>query len=197
VYLIIDAYLSNCIIERKNLKLLGMAALIIASKGNEVNYPSLQSFISFSHYAYTLEELKDMEIKVIQELDYDILAPTADEFCSINAEYFKFTEIQKYFGEYFLDKSLLGYNLLKYKQIPIAFACCYIVIKFFNLNGAHLNVDDTNQEINSKEVKDCTKDLLSLVENLRGSFFVATKNKYMSDKYLNVSQLIEINLEII
>ena len=190
---IIDAYLSKCIIERENLKLLGMAALLIASKENEVNYPPLQAFISFSHYEYTLEELKDMEIKVIQELDYDILAPTADEFCSINAEYFKFTEIQKYFGEYFLDTSLLGYNLLKYKQSTIAFACCYIVIEFFNLNGAHLNVDDTNQEINSTEVKDCTKDFLSLVENLRGSSLVAIKNKYMSDKYLSVSQLIEIN----
>ena len=191
---IIDAYLSKCIIEKKNLQLLGMAALLIASKENEVNYPSLQTFILLSENAYTLEELKDMEIKVIQNLECDILAPTAEEFFSINADYFEFTEIQKYFGEFFLDASLIDYHLLKYKQSTIAVACGYIVIKFFNLNGANLIVDNTNQGVNSKEVKDCAKDLCLLMRNLWDSFLRATKNKYFSDKYLNVAQLYENQL---
>ena len=186
--------MSNCIIERKNLKLLGMAALLIASKGNEVNYPSLQNFIILSENAYTLEELKDMEIKVIQNLECDILAPTAEEFFSINADYFEFTEIQKYFGQFFLDASLIDYHLLKYKQSTIAVACGYIVIKFFNLNGANLIVDNTNQGVNAKEVKDCAKDLCLLMRNLWDSFLRATKNKYFSDKYLNVAQLYENQL---
>jgi len=191
---IIDAYLSKCIIEKKNLQLLGMAALLIASKENEVNYPSLETFILLSENAYTLEELKDMEIKVIQNLDCDILAPTAEEFFSINADYFEFTEIQKYSGEFFLDASLIDYHLLKYKQSTIAVACGYIVIKFFNLNGANLIVDNTNQGVNSKEVKDCAKDLCLLMRNLWDSFLRATKNKYFSDKYLNVAQLYENQL---
>ena len=191
---IIDAYLSKIIIGRKNLQLLGLAALLIAYKGNEIIYPRLQSFIELSDNAYTLQELKDMEIKVIQKLDCDILAPTADEFFSINSDFFEFTEIQKYFGEYFLDSSLVDNNLLKYKQSTIAVACCYIVIKFFNLNGAHLIVENTNQDVKPADVKDCARDLCFLVKNMWNSSLGATKNKYMSDKYLNVAQLCENKL---
>ena len=191
---IIDAYLSKIIIGRKNLQLLGLAALLIAYKGNEIIYPRLQSFIELSDNAYTLQELKDMEIKVIQKLDCDILAPTADEFFSINSDFFEFTEIQKYFGEYFLDSSLVDNNLLKYKQSTIAVACCYIVIKFFNLNGAHLIVENTNQDVKPTDVKDCARDLCFLVKNMWNSSLGATKNKYMSDKYLNVAQLCENKL---
>ena len=190
---IIDAYLSKFIIEKKNLQLLGMAALLIASKGNEVNYPSLETFILLSENAYTLEELKDMEIKVVQKLDCDILAPTAEEFFAINADFFEFTEIQKYFGEYFLDSSLVDNNLLKYKQSTIAVACCYIVIKFFNLNGAHLIVENTNQDVKPTDVKDCARDLCFLVKNMWNSSLGATKNKYMSDKYIKVAELCEDN----
>ena len=191
---IIDAYLSKIIIGRKNLQLLGLAALLIAYKGNEIIYPRLQSFIELSDNAYTLQELKDMEIKVIQKLECDILAPTADEFFSINSDFFEFTEIQKYFGEYFLDSSLVDNNLLKYKQSTIAVACCYIVIKFFNLNGAHLIVENTNQDVKPTDVKDCARDLCFLVKNMWNSSLGATKNKYMSDKYLNVAQLCENKL---
>ena len=188
---IIDAYLSKIIIGRKNLQLLGLAALLIAYKGNEIIYPRLQSFIELSDNAYTLQELKDMEIKVIQKLECDILAPTADEFFSINSDFFEFTEIQKYFGEYFLDSSLADNNLLKYKQSTIAVACGYIVIKFFNLNGIHLIVNNTLSDINSNDVKNCAKDLCFLLKNLSNSSLGSTKNKYMSDKYMNVAKLCE------
>ena len=149
------------------------------------------SFLAFSDNLYTLKELTDMEIKVIRSLEFDILAPTADDFFMINAEYFEFTEKQKFFGEYFLDASLIDYHLLKYKQSTIAVACGYIVIKFFNLNGIHLIVNNTLSDINSNDVKNCAKDLCFLLKNLSNSSLGSTKNKYMSDKYMNVAKLCE------
>ena len=188
---IIDAYLSKNIIERTNFQLLGIAAFLIACKENEVNYPPLSSFLAYSDNAYTLKQLTDMEVKVIQKLDYDIFAPTAEEFFAINSEYFEFTEKQRFFGEYFLDASLIHYKLLKYKPSTIAVACGYIVIQFFKLNGIHLIIDNTNKNVTRKDVKNCAKDLLFLVKNLSKSSLKATKNKYMSNKYMNVAQLWE------
>ena len=188
---IIDAFLSKNEIERKNFQLLGMVALLIACKQNETIYPPLRAFLAFSDNLYTLKELTDMEIKVIRSLEFDILAPTADYFFMINAEYFEFTEKQKFFGEYFLDASLIDYHLLKYKQSTIAVACGYIVIKFFNLNGIHLIVNNTVPDINLNDVKNCAKDLCFLMKNLSNSSLGSTKNKYMSDKYMNVAKLCE------
>ena len=188
---IIDAFLSKNLIDRKYLQLLGMAALLISCKETEIMYPSLNSFLALSDFSYSLQELTNMERFVMKILDFDILAPTAEEFYAINAEYFKFGEKQRFFGEYFLDASLIDYNLLKYNQSTIAVACGYIVMKFFNLNGVHSLLKNTGDNIKQIDVKNCARDLCFLVKNLSNSSLKATKNKYMSDKYMNIAELCE------
>ena len=190
---IIDAFLSKNLIDRKYLQLLGMAALLISCKETEIMYPSLNSFLALSDFSYSLQELTNMERFVMKILDFDILAPTAEEFYAINAEYFKFGEKQRFFGEYFLDASLIDYNLLKYNQSTIAVACGYIVMKFFNLNGVHSLLKNTGDNIKQIDVKNCARDLCFLVKNLSNSSLKATKNKYMSDKYMKVAELCEDN----
>ena len=190
---IIDAYLSKNIIERINLQLLGVTAFLIACKQNEAIYPTLQNCVDFTANAYTVQELIDMEQLVLQKLDYDVLTPTAAEFFEIIADYFEFTEKQRFFGEYFLDASLTDYYLLKHKQSTIAVACGYIVTKFFGLNGSNLILENASPEVNSNEVKECASNLCYFMKNLANSSLVATKEKYMSDKYLKVAELIEDN----
>ena len=186
---IIDAFLSKNFLDKKYLQLLGMTALLVSCKETEIMYPSLNSFLALSDYSYSLEELTNMERHVMKILDFDILAPTAEEFYEINAEYFKFTEKQRFFGEYFLDASLIDYNLLKYKQSTIAKACGYIVMKFFNLDGVHSLLKNTGDNIKQIDIKKCAKDLCFLVRNLPNSSLRAINNKYLSDKFMNIAEL--------
>jgi len=188
---IIDAFLSKNTIDKKHFQLLGMAALLIASKETEIIFPSLNTFLALSNFAYTKQDLVDMEREVFKKLNFDILAPTAEEFFEINAEYFEFTQEQKFFGEYFLDSSLIDYNLLKYKPSTIAVACGYIVMKYYKLDGVHLIIDNRSFDVNQKEVKSCARELCFLLKNLSNSSLVATKNKYMTKKYMNIANLCE------
>ncbi len=135
-----------------------------------------------------------MEIKIMTTLNFDVLSPTAEEFFEINAEYFQFTEEQKFFGHYFLECSLINYNLLKYKQSIIAIACAYIVMKFFNLNGVNLLLENNFRDVKPKDVKNCAKDLCFFMKNLSNSSLKATKNKYMSDRYMKVAEIVQGNL---
>ena len=117
---------------------------------------------------------------IIKSLNFDVLSPTAEEFFDINAEYFKFTKEQKSFGEYFLVCSLIDYNMLKYKQSTIAIACGYITMKYFNLEGIELILDNVNFGIKRKEIKNCVKDLCFLVKNLYKSSLGVAKNIYIN-----------------
>ena len=188
---IIDTYLTKNVIEIINLQLLGMAALLIACKTNENAYPTLKDFVEFSANAYVVEQLITMEKLVLQQLEYNILSPTADEFFAINANYLKFTKKQRFFGEYLLDSSLIDFNLLKYKQSTIAVACVYIIAKIYNLNGRELIMNNTSPEVNSDDIIDCANYLLHLNIFLSNSALVATKNKYMSTRYMKVAELLE------
>lgn len=176
---IIDAFLSKKIIERKNLQLLGTAALLLASKQNEIIYPTIKTFLSLSEFAYTEKELKEMEKNIIIELNFDILAPTADEFFEIIAEFFKFSREQKFLGEYFLNISLIDYNLLKYKPSTIAIGCCYIVAKYFELNDLNFIFENIYYKYVSKnEVKNFAKELHIVIKKLSNSSLQAVNNKF-------------------
>lgn len=184
---IIDAYLSKNIIETKNFQLLGLSSLLISCKENEIKYPNLNIFVRMADNAYNAKQIINMEKKIMKCLDFGFLGPTCDEFFDINAEYFNFTEKQKFFGKYFLDSSLIDYNFIQYKPSTIGIACCYIVMKFFKLDDINSILNNTNYDI--KDIKNCSYEVWLLVENLSNSTLKATKNKYLSDKFLKVAEL--------
>lgn len=191
VVYIIDLYLSHKIIQRINFQLLGVACLLIAFKSNEVYCPSLQQFIDITNGAYTKPKLLEMEKDVLKTLNFEILFPTAEEFYSIISKSYNFTEVQNNLGYYFLDSSLIDYELLKYKPSTIGVACAYIVMKFFRLNGYKdlYSSKMVNENSPQKTIKDCAKELCFLVKNLSMSNLKSVKTKYSSAKYNNVASI--------
>ena len=92
--LIIDLYLSQNIIKRKNFQLLGIASLLISSKYNEIFYPSIRDFIAKTDNAYTKKQLIEMEKKIIYFLNFEVLWPTANDFYNIISNNFNFNKNQ-------------------------------------------------------------------------------------------------------
>lgn len=185
---IIDAYLSKKNIDKKFLQLLGVASLLISCKENEIIYPSLNKLIQLTDNAFTISELKNMEIKIMKTLNFDILSPTAEEFFEINAKFFNFSDEHMCVGEYFLKCSLIGYNMLKYNQSTIAIACGYIIMKCFNLEGADLILKNCNFDIKEKEIKNCAKELCFLIKDLFKSSLGVVKNIYVNNIITKINE---------
>ena len=185
---IIDAYLSKKNIDKKFLQLLGVASLLISCKENEIIYPSLNKLIQLTDNAFTISELKNMEIKIMKTLNFDILSPTAEEFFEINAEFFNFSDEHMCVGEYFLKCSLIGYNMLKYNQSTIAIACGYIIMKCFNLEGTDLILKNCNFDIKEKEIKNCAKELCFLIKDLFKSSLGVVKNIYVNNIITKINE---------
>ena len=190
---IIDLYFSNKIVHLVQLQLLGVVALLISFKENEIFCPNMNQFVGLANGFYSKKEILKMEILVLQTLNFDIFTPTADEFYNILSKAFNFNKIQHYFGEYFLDSSLIDYKMIKYKPSTIAVACAYIVMKFFGLNGYKYLYSSKIISGNSTEntIKECARDLCFLVKYLSNSSLRATKLKYSSQELGNVAALCE------
>ena len=192
---IIDLYLSYENIEKKNFQLLGIASLLIACKENEIYVPNPQQYIEVTDFAYQKKDLLNMEKKIMHVTKFEILIPTAEEFYSILSKKFNFTEKQYELGNYFLDSSLVSYDLLMYQPSTIGVACAYIVMKFYQINGYRelYSSKMTNAEHPQKTIKDCARDLCRFVKNLSNSTLLAVKAKYSSVEHLNVAAICEGN----
>ena len=178
-----------------NFQLLGIASLLIACKENEIYVPNPQQFIEVTDYAYQKKDLLKMENKIMHVTKFEILIPTAEEFYNIISKTYNFTEKQYELGNYFLDSSLVDYDLLKYQPSTIAVACAYIVMKFYQINGYRelYSSKKTNADSPQRTIKDCARDLCRFVKNLSNSTLLAAKEKYSSVEHGNVAAICEGN----
>ena len=110
---------------------------------------------------------------------------------------FNFNSMQHHLGEYFLDSSLVDYEILKYKPSAIALACAYIVMKFYGINeykdlySSRMVMED---DFPQKTIKECARNLCVLVKNLSKSTLKAAKEKYSSGEFGNVAELCETKI---
>ena len=190
---IIDAFLTKSVIKRAKLQLLGIAALVISCKSQEIYYPHMKEFINITDNAYEKSELIEMEEKILIVLNFNILAPTCNDFYNIISKAFNFNETQYFLGKYFLESCLIDYKMIKYNASVLAVACSYVVIKFFGIGNYKILYSNgiIKAEYPEKLIKEAAKDICFLVKNLYISNLKAIKDKYSLPEFNNVAQYAE------
>ena len=134
-----------------------------------------------------------MEKKVLKILDFNIIAPTPNDFYNIIAKAFCFDQRQFYLGKYFLESALIDYRMIKYTPSVIASSCAYVVMKFFGIDNYKILYKNevVNDVCPQKAIKEAARDICSLVKNLSQSSLKAVKDKYSLNQFYNVAQFCE------
>ena len=192
---IIDSYLSIFPILRAKLQLLGIAALLISCKAQEIYYPQLFELIDITDGAYVKEELVEMENHILKILGFNIVSPTAIEFYKIISKAFNFDEKQYFLGKYFMESSLIDYQMIKYSASVIGVSCAYVVMKFCGINNYKClySKNVIKEECPQKVIKEAAREICHLVKNLSNSNLKAVRDKYSLPQFLNVAQYCEQN----
>lgn len=190
---IIDTYLSNHFISLNYFQLLGVASLFISCKYNEINFPEPKQFIKITKDAYEFQDLLEMENHILKTIKFNIFYPQTEEFYNILAKIMKLNDIQKYFGKYFLESTLIDYKMIKYNPSVIAIACIYIAMKFFKLDGYKSLYENEilGENCPKTYIKKAAREICFLVKNLSTSPFDAVKKKYSTNLYCNVTKYCE------
>lgn len=74
---IIDRYLSEEEVTRKILQLVGVTAMHIACKYEEIYPPESNDFVYITDNAYSKKELLDTEYKILKKLNFNLTFPSA------------------------------------------------------------------------------------------------------------------------
>ncbi len=192
---IIDRYLSVKEVERSKLQLLGIVALMIATKHEEIDLPKADDFIYITDNAYSREEVFQMENDVLKVLNFNLLFPSPIKFFEILAFGFKFNKTQLMMGKYLMESFLIDLKCIKYKSSVIACACAYIVMKFFKFtnysqsyNKKYFSLDEIN--LGEHLIKECAKDICLFVDNIGKTNFKATINKFSTEEYEKAAILV-------
>ena len=195
---IIDRYISVSQITRSNFQLLGITALMIACKHEEIDLPKIDDFIYITDHAYVKNEVLKMEYDILNKLNFSFLYPSPIKFFEYLSLHFNFDKKMHMLGKYLMESFLLDVKNFKYKPSIISCSCAYIVMKFFKLsnyyeayNKKFYNIKDG--EYSEGNVKECARDICFLVDNINKTNFKACIKKYSKIEQENVAILIMNN----
>ena len=199
--LIIDRYISYKPIQKAKFQLLGITALLLSCKHEEIVLPKIEDFIYITDNAYKKTDVFDMENDILDVLNFSLLFPSPIKFYEYLALKFNFDKKKFLTGKYLMESFMVDLKYVKYRASVIAAACVYIVMKYYkmenykdvynkkyyNLNENDINNKNFRTEVN---VKDCAKDICIFVDNINKSNFFSCKNEYASDKNEKVSLIL-------
>ena len=197
---IIDRYLSVCQITRTNFQLLGITALMIACKHEEIDLPKIDDFIYITDNAYVKNEVIKMENDVLSKLNFSFLYPSPIKFFEYLSFHFNFEKKHHMMGKYLMESFLLDVKNAKYKPSIISCACTYIVMKFFKMSNYHesydkkfFNLDEAEEKYSEHNIKECAKDICLFVDNINKTNYQACVKKYSKPENEKVAIIIMNN----
>ena len=199
--LIIDRYCSLEQISRIKYQCLGITALMIACKHEEINVPKVDDFIYITDNAYTKEEVFKMENDVLSKLNFELLYPSPIKFYEYLSLHFDFSKKYHMLGKYLMETFLLDLKYIKYKPSIISCACTYIVMKFFKMENYrhsyerkfYLLDENVNTIPVGHGVKDCAQDICIYVDNINNTNLLSCQKKYTKAEFERVATLISNN----
>lgn len=183
---LIDRFLAAKEVSRQRLQLVGVTALMIIGKYEEIYPPLLKDYVAVCDNAYTKEEILAMESEILSALNFEL-----NKTCSfVFLEYFR----QKHplddrafvFCRYLLENALLDVSYLRFNNHILAAGAIFLVNKIFKRDGWSLALEEATG-VQELKAKSCAKELFAMISRTECSMLTAIKRKF------SVSELFEVS----
>uniref|UniRef100_A0A8C3PFI3 Cyclin B1 n=1 Tax=Chrysemys picta bellii TaxID=8478 RepID=A0A8C3PFI3_CHRPI len=191
---IIDRFLQ----VRKMLQLVGVTAMFIASKYEEMYPPEIGDFAFVTDHTYTKFQIKQMERKILQALDFALGRPLPLHFLRRASKIGEVDLEQHTLAKYLMELSLVDYEMVHYPPSQIAAAAFCLALKV--LDGGEWT--PTLQHYMSYTESALHPVMQHMAKNVilvnRGlTKHMTVKNKYASSKNAKISTLPQLNSTVI
>ncbi|NWY28413.1 CCNB2 protein, partial [Pheucticus melanocephalus] len=195
---IMDRFLQNHPVPRKKLQLVGVTALLIASKYEEILSPDVADFVYITDNAYTSNEIREMEMIILKELNFDLGRPLPIHFLRRASKAGEADAKQHTLAKYLMELTLIDYDMVHHRPSEIAAAALCLSQRILG----HTKWGTKQQYYTGyaedglmMTMKHMAKNVVKVNEKL--TKYTAIKNKYASSKLLTISTMPQLNSEII
>jgi hypothetical protein len=151
---IIDRFLSAKIVQLDRLQLVGVTAMFIASKYEEVLSPHVQNFRHVADDGFTEEEILSAERFVLAALNYDLSYPNPMNFLRRISKADNYDIQTRTLGKYLLEIGCLDHRFLAHPPSQVAAAAMYLArlvlergpwVSSFTLRSVYVVLTSTGQ----------------------------------------------------
>uniref|UniRef100_A0A8C5L8J4 Cyclin B2 n=1 Tax=Jaculus jaculus TaxID=51337 RepID=A0A8C5L8J4_JACJA len=122
---IMDRFLQVQPVSRKKLQLVGITALLLASKYEEMFSPNIEDFVYITDNAYTSPQIREMETLILKELKFELGRPLPLHFLRRASKAGEVDVEQHTLAKYLMELTLVDYDMVHYhpSQVAAAASC--------------------------------------------------------------------------
>ncbi|XP_010461520.1 PREDICTED: cyclin-A3-4-like isoform X2 [Camelina sativa] len=191
----IDRFLSVKPINRQKLQLVGVSAMLIASKYEEIGPPKVEDFCYITDNTFTKQEVVSMEADILLALQFELGCPTIKtflrRFTRVGQEDFNDSQLEiEFLCCYLSELSMLDYTCVKY--LPSLLAASAVFLARFIIRPKQHPWNQMLEEYTKYKAADlqlCVGIIHDLYLSRRGNTLEAVRNKYKQHKYKCVATM--------
>ncbi|KAF2550406.1 hypothetical protein F2Q68_00037887 [Brassica cretica] len=122
---LIDRFLSKQAVVRKKLQLVGLVALLLACKYEEVSVPIVEDLVVISDKAYTRNDVLEMEKIMLNTLQFNMSLPTQYPFLKRFLKAAQADKKLEILASFLMELALVDYEMLRYPPSLLAASAVY------------------------------------------------------------------------
>ncbi|XP_071390182.1 G2/mitotic-specific cyclin-B1 [Centroberyx affinis] len=195
---IIDRFLQDQPVPKKQLQLVGVTAMFIASKYEEMYPPEISDFAYVTDRAYTTAQIRDMETKILKVLNFGLGRPLPLQFLRRASKVYEVTAEQHTLAKYFLELTMVDYEMVHFPPSQVASAALALTLKVLDAgewNATLQHYMDYTAESLVPVMRHIAKNVVKVNEGQ--TKHVAVKSKYSTSKQMRIATISQLKSSLL
>ncbi|KAK5935810.1 hypothetical protein CgunFtcFv8_021132 [Champsocephalus gunnari] len=195
---VMDRFLQVQPVSRRKLQLVGVTAMLVACKYEEMYAPEVADFAYITDNAFTKAQILVMEQLILRALNFELGRPLPLHFLR-RASKVSNSDVERHtLAKYLMELTLLDYNMVHYRPSEIAAAA----LALSQLLLVALPWSPQQQHYSTYDAAHLKPIMQHIAKNIvmvneRKTKFQAVKNKYSSSKLMKISLIPQLNSSIV
>ncbi|WVZ86746.1 hypothetical protein U9M48_033482 [Paspalum notatum var. saurae] len=180
---IIDRFLEKQMVPRKKLQLVGVTAMLLACKYEEVSVPVVEDLVIISDRAYTNGQILEMEKLILNTLHFNMSVPTPYVFMKRflkAADSDKQLELVSFF---LLELCLVEHHMLKYRPSHLAAAAVYTAQCVINRFQHWTKVCESHSRYTGDQLMECSRMMVDFHQKAGAGKLTGVHRKYSTFRF--------------
>ncbi|KAF9603944.1 hypothetical protein IFM89_039164 [Coptis chinensis] len=180
---LIDRFLACQTVERKKLQLVGVTALLLACKYEEVSVPIVEDLIVITDRAYARKEVLDMEKLMVNKLQFNMCVPTPYVFMRRFLKTVQSDKKLELLSFYMVELCMVEYDMLKFRPSLLAAAAIYTAQSTVDRFKHWSKTSEWYTNYSEDELLECSRMMVTLHQNAETGKLTGVHRKYSLSKY--------------
>ncbi|KAL6959867.1 G2/mitotic-specific cyclin-1 [Sarracenia purpurea var. burkii] len=185
---LLDRFLAEQAVVRKNLQLVGLVAMLLACKYEEVSFPFVDDLVFISDKAYTRAQVLEMERLMLNTLKFNMSVPTPYPFMKRYLKAAQANTKLEILSFFLMELCLVEYEMLKFPPSLLAAAAVYTAQCTLNGFKQWCKICEWHSSYTEDQLLECSKLMVGFHQKAATGRLTGVHRKYCTPKFGNAAK---------